>query len=73
MKMSRIIVCHITSLFIVAVPQVSFITKVQIVMSFWNRSRYYKNKQNSYISEFLEMNASIYYGNSWGDTENQYA
>ena len=65
--MSHIIVLsHITSSFIVAVPQVSFITKVQIMVPFLNTSRYYyKNKQNGYIAEFLGVNASIYYGNYW--------
>ena len=44
----------------------SFITKVQIVLSlFRNHCRYYyKKKDNSKIAEYLEMNASIYYGNS---------
>ena len=65
--MSHIIVLsHITSSFIVAVPQVSFITKVQIMVPFLNTSGYYyKNKQNGYIAEFLGVNASIYYGNYW--------
>ena len=71
--MSHIIVLsHITSSFIVAVPQVSFITKVQIMVPFLNTSRYYyKNKQNGYIAEFLGVNASIYYGNSWCDMQSK--
>ena len=109
--MSEVIVyfiqCHITSSFIVTVPRVLLITKVQIlcyhsetipdhyvksvrIRSYsvpnagnedWINSEYghflpsgyyCKSKQTSYIAELLEVDASIYYGNSQGDTRNKY-
>ena len=66
-KAQYFIQCHITSKFIETVPKVSLITIKFKLWCYCSESicrYYYKNKQNSKIPEFLEKNASIYYGNS---------